>query len=372
MIGNGVVVDPVALEKEIGRARGGRGRDRRQPRALRPRAPHPPAPPRPRGAVRGAARRAQDRHHAARHRPGVRGQGRPPRGDARRPAAPEDAARASWPRRAGTTRRCCGARAARPTSTGTASWPTSPRSASGTARGSPTSRSSCTARWPQGYSVLFEGAQATLLDLDHGTYPFVTCSAAAAGGAATGLRRAAHAHRRRPRRGEGVLHARRHRARSPRSSRRRLGRRDPRARQRVRRHHRPPAPLRLVRRGRGALRGAPQRLRRARDHQARRPRRAGRDPGLHRLPLRGRDARPSCRRDTAVLEALRAGLRDASRAGRRSTAGVRDWSMLPENARRYVERLGELVGTEIGLVSTGPDRDADDHPRPSALASWFD
>ncbi|HEX9190119.1 MAG TPA: adenylosuccinate synthase, partial [Vicinamibacteria bacterium] len=39
----------------------------------------------------------------------------------------------------------------------------------------------------QGYSVLFEGAQATLLDLDHGTYPYVTCSAAAAGGAATGL-----------------------------------------------------------------------------------------------------------------------------------------------------------------------------------------
>src|SRR5512139_2226507 len=38
----------------------------------------------------------------------------------------------------------------------------------------------------QGYSVLFEGAQATLLDLDHGTYPYVTCSAAAAGGAATG------------------------------------------------------------------------------------------------------------------------------------------------------------------------------------------
>ena len=38
----------------------------------------------------------------------------------------------------------------------------------------------------QGCSVLFEGAQATLLDLDHGTYPYVTCSAAAAGGAATG------------------------------------------------------------------------------------------------------------------------------------------------------------------------------------------
>src|SRR5207344_2800175 len=37
-----------------------------------------------------------------------------------------------------------------------------------------------------GKSILFEGAQAALLDLDHGTYPYVTCSAAAAGGAATG------------------------------------------------------------------------------------------------------------------------------------------------------------------------------------------
>jgi len=37
-----------------------------------------------------------------------------------------------------------------------------------------------------GKSVLFEGAQGTLLDVDHGTYPFVTASSAAAGGACTG------------------------------------------------------------------------------------------------------------------------------------------------------------------------------------------
>ncbi len=36
-------------------------------------------------------------------------------------------------------------------------------------------------------SVLCEGAQGTLLDLDHGTYPFVTSSAPTAGGALTGL-----------------------------------------------------------------------------------------------------------------------------------------------------------------------------------------
>ena len=38
-----------------------------------------------------------------------------------------------------------------------------------------------------GKRVLFEGAQGTMLDIDHGTYPFVTSSSAAAGGACTGL-----------------------------------------------------------------------------------------------------------------------------------------------------------------------------------------
>jgi len=38
----------------------------------------------------------------------------------------------------------------------------------------------------QGKTVLFEGGQATMLDVDHGTYPFVTSSNATAGGAATG------------------------------------------------------------------------------------------------------------------------------------------------------------------------------------------
>lgn len=38
----------------------------------------------------------------------------------------------------------------------------------------------------QGKNILFEGAQATLLDIDHGTYPFVTSSNCTAGGAVTG------------------------------------------------------------------------------------------------------------------------------------------------------------------------------------------
>ena len=36
-------------------------------------------------------------------------------------------------------------------------------------------------------SILFEGAQGTLLDIDHGTYPYVTSSSTTAGGVSTGL-----------------------------------------------------------------------------------------------------------------------------------------------------------------------------------------
>jgi len=42
-------------------------------------------------------------------------------------------------------------------------------------------------RWMRdGATVLFEGAQGTLLDIDHGTYPYITASSATAGGAASG------------------------------------------------------------------------------------------------------------------------------------------------------------------------------------------
>jgi adenylosuccinate synthase len=39
----------------------------------------------------------------------------------------------------------------------------------------------------EGRRVLFEGAQATMLDIDHGTYPYVTSSNASVGGVCTGL-----------------------------------------------------------------------------------------------------------------------------------------------------------------------------------------
>jgi adenylosuccinate synthase len=40
-----------------------------------------------------------------------------------------------------------------------------------------------------------------------------------------------------------------------------------------------------------------------------------------------------------------------------STAGVREYSQLPAAARRYLERVQELLDVPIDLISTGPDRD---------------
>jgi adenylosuccinate synthase len=54
-----------------------------------------------------------------------------------------------------------------------------------------------------------------------------------------------------------------------------------------------------------------------------------------------------------------------------STSGVREFKDLPAAARRYIDRLSDLIGGEIGMISTGPDR-LETVIRPqSAIASWF-
>ncbi|MBN9322127.1 MAG: adenylosuccinate synthetase, partial [Delftia acidovorans] len=40
-----------------------------------------------------------------------------------------------------------------------------------------------------------------------------------------------------------------------------------------------------------------------------------------------------------------------------STVGVTDYDKLPANARRYLERIEEVTGVPIAMVSTSPDRD---------------
>jgi adenylosuccinate synthase len=49
------------------------------------------------------------------------------------------------------------------------------------------------------------------------------------------------------------------------------------------------------------------------------------------------------------------------------TENVRRYDDLPVNARRYLERLAELTGTPIVIVSTGPDRE-----QTIVLANVFD
>ena len=40
-----------------------------------------------------------------------------------------------------------------------------------------------------------------------------------------------------------------------------------------------------------------------------------------------------------------------------STVGITKYAELPANARRYLERMQELAGVPIDIVSTGPERE---------------
>ena len=40
-----------------------------------------------------------------------------------------------------------------------------------------------------------------------------------------------------------------------------------------------------------------------------------------------------------------------------TTFGATTWDALPENARRYLERIRQVTGAPIDMVSTGPDRE---------------
>jgi adenylosuccinate synthase len=53
------------------------------------------------------------------------------------------------------------------------------------------------------------------------------------------------------------------------------------------------------------------------------------------------------------------------------TYGVRDAKELPQQARDYLQFVSDQLGVEIGMISTGPERDATIIPRGSKLASWL-
>jgi adenylosuccinate synthase len=224
-------------------------------------------------------------------------------------------------------------------------------------------------RWIEsGQSVLFEGAQGTMLDIDHGTYPFITSSSTTAGGASTGAGVP-------PTKIQGVLGV---------------------------------SKVYATRVGGGPfpteLRGGMAERLRARGNEygatTGRPRRCGwfdAAVGRYAVRVNGLDTIALTKLDVldefetvqiAVGYRYRGELLTQIPGEERiwneaepvyeemsgwqcSTAGVRDYAELPAKARQYLERLAELVGVDFCLVSTGAVRDDTILMEDSPLVRWF-
>ncbi len=206
----------------------------------------------------------------------------------------------------------------------------------------------------EGRSVLFEGAQGTMLDIDHGTYPYVTssntCAASAALGAGIGARRLDYvlgvtkAYTTRV--GGGPLPTELHDA---------VGKR-------------------LGERGNefGATTGRPRRCGWFDTAMVRYACRINGVNGLcitkldvldgidpvrlavgYRLDETNREVPPRGAEDLARVQPIYEELPGWSE----STLGAKHFDDLPENARRYLRRIEETVGAGIDIISTGADRD---------------
>ena len=207
-----------------------------------------------------------------------------------------------------------------------------------------------------GRSVLFEGAQGSLLDLDHGTYPFVTSSNPVAGSACVGAGVG-------PRDIDevwGIAKAYSTRVGSgpfPTELDDEVGERLRERRRRGRHDDGAPAALRLARPRRAQVRGPPQRDDRPRDHQARRALRdrpAAASPSATAIPR----ARASTSSPTTSRCCITPSPSTTScRAGRRTSAGPAPRTDLPEAARDYLRYISDFVGVPITLVGVGPGRE---------------
>jgi adenylosuccinate synthase len=202
-------------------------------------------------------------------------------------------------------------------------------------------------------NVLFEGAQATLLDIDHGTYPFVTSSNASIGGVCTGLGVP-------PRAIGGVLGV---------------------AKAYTTRVGEGPLPTELSGELADRLRESGQEY----GASTGRPRRCGwydavvvrysaRINGIDALALTKLDVLDGLpevrictgyRTATTVLTEFPADLRilaasepvyETLPGWKEPTRGATRFSDLPPAARRYVERLEQVSGVPCAIVSTGSDR----------------
>src|SRR4051812_9773262 len=221
-------------------------------------------------------------------------------------------------------------------------------------------------------SILIEGAQATLLDVDHGTYPFVTSSSTTAGGAAIGLGLA-------PQRLTGVLGI-------VRTYTTRVGE--------------GPFPTEMLKgeeelgqmiRERGREYGAvTRRPRRCGWFDAFATRYAAEINGFSSVALTKLDILDAldeikvctgyrlkgkpCESFPAVSHELREvePVYETLPGWNSSTEGVTELESLPARARDYVEFISEQIGVPAGLVSTGPERSQTILVRDSALARWLE
>jgi adenylosuccinate synthase len=217
-----------------------------------------------------------------------------------------------------------------------------------------------------GQSILFEGAQGTLLDIDHGTYPYVTSSNASVGGVCTGLGIPPRAIGRvlgvvkayTTRVGEGPL---------PTELTGEMGNR-----------------LRESGNEYGAVTGRP---RRCGWYDAVAVRYGVRINGLDALALTKLDVLDALEQidictsytcggktltdfpsDMGQLSAC-VPVYESMPGWSTPTAGVRRFDQLPEAARKYIARLEEVTGVRAAIVSTGSERD-DTIIREDVLKLW--
>jgi len=208
-----------------------------------------------------------------------------------------------------------------------------------------------------GDNLLFEGAQGTLLDIDHGTYPFVTSSNCVAGNAAAGSGV-----------GPGMLH---YVLGITKAYTTRVGggpfptELDINTEGSVGHH------LSTVGQERGTVTGRARRCGWLDAAALKRSMIINGVSGLCITKLDVLDGLPEIRICTGyklggrVLDVLPLDadeiascepIYEAMPGWTETTAGLTNWEQLPGNARRYLERMQTLIGAPIDMVSTGPDR----------------
>lgn len=209
-----------------------------------------------------------------------------------------------------------------------------------------------------GANILFEGAQGTLLDIDHGTYPFVTSSNCVAGNAAAGAGV-----------GPSLLH---YVLGITKAYCTRVGGGPFPSELDIDTPGVPGYQMSQVGKEFGTVTG---RKRRCGWFDAAALRRSGRINGLTGLCITKLDVLDGLRElkicngyrlDGKVLDLLPIGADEVARCEpiyetmpgwSETTFGAKRWEDLPANAQAYLNRLEELCQVPIAIVSTGPERD---------------